>query len=476
MFYPPENDFNNALNLNQVQTEKIIVIICSTTSILDSITPSSFFSIVGNWTTAMILTTVILSLLRHFHIGTLDIVSMDSSSYSNLTAVLSRNLVTKYHFNDVAECGLNCLIIADKEDDLSRIKQLSQSARIFVCCFDVGESPEHFAPININLFFVEVAGSDDAKIIEKYTINGERISRVIATYQSNRWRTSAESIIVRRSNMHGSHLKILVENDPPYMILDNYARNQGIYLDLAEKVPHSALRGAFGTVLFAMAKDLNFTFDLYRPWGEGKIGRWGSKGPDSEWTGMMGMMQRRLFDLAAVPFSIKTSRAEVVDYVFPAGNYKLGLVIRDPNQEDLTWFTFGSSFRFEAWFVIFVTAVVVTLFMRVYSKPGRRHPTLSKSVVSWCENFSFAFAANFGGRFAADKVGHSDKERVFILTVLFFGSIVFMAYKASLTSHLSVVKYKLPFHSLESLYEDTEYTITTTGNSSKVQLKDIQCI
>ena len=414
----------------------------------------------------MILITLILNILRDFHIGTLDLVSMNSSLQYNFTSSLFKNVAVKFHSNGIPKCGLNCLILADREEDLNAINNLSKSAQIFVCCFNYGESPEYYPTININLFYIELA-FDKAQMIEKYIINGMQVSRVVANYQNEEWVKDRDSIVIRRSNLHGSHLNILVENDPPYMILDDYETDQNIFMDVAEKVPQSALKGAFGTVLFGLAEDLNFTFDLYRPWGKGKIGRWGSKGTNSEWTGMMGMMQKKLFDLAAVPFSIKTSRAEVVDYIFPAGNYKLGLVIRDPNQESLTWLTFASSFQIEAWFVIFIMTFLVTMFMRIYSNVKQRQ-TVFEFVKFWSENFSFAFAANFGGRFAADRVGQSHKERVFIFVVLFFGSIVFMAYRASLTSHLSVVKYRLPFNSLESLYEDTYYTITTTGNSSKV--------
>ena len=342
-----------------------------------------------------------------------------------------------------------------------------KAAQIFVCCFNSGESPRIYPPININLFFIETKGENEAEIYEKYSINGKNISTSIATYRNRVWLKN----FGRRSNLHRSHLRVLVENYPPYMVIGEYERNnQSLFLDLAERVPREALSGAFGTLLFGLADDLNFTFDLYRPWGDGRVGDWGRKGVNkSEWSGMMGMMQRKLFDLAAVPFSIKTSRAEVVDYVFPAGNYKLGLVIRDLHHEDFIWLTFGNSFRGETWIVVFIATFVVTLFIQFYYHQNSELKQMSdSSFVVLCENFCLAFAANFGGKFLADRVGNSGKERILVFIALFFGSIVFMAYRASLTSHLSLVKHRHPFHSLESLYENTDYTITTTRNSSKV--------
>ena len=196
-----------------------------------------------------------------------------------------------------------------------------------------------------------------------------QVKRSIARYSKEEkvWLKTAESFVKRRANFHGIDLYVLVENDPPYMIIDKnltYEEPQ-VYLNIAERIPDEALGGAFATVLRGMAQELNFTYNLFRPYGLGKLGRWGSKlESNGTWTGMMGMMERRLFDFAAVPFSIKTSRAEAVDYVFPAGSYRLGLVIRDPVQEDFSWLTFANSFMPMSWLALLATSLFFTLFVQ----------------------------------------------------------------------------------------------------------------
>ena len=60
---------------------------------------------------------------------------------------------------------------------------------------------------------------------------------------------------------------------------------------------------------------------------------------------------------------------------------------------------------------------------------------------------------NFGG-----EPGHEHKNltlKIIFLTCLFAGIIIWGAYQASLTSELSVVKLKLPFNDLESLYDSS---------------------
>ena len=94
----------------------------------------------------------------------------------------------------------------------------------------------------------------------------------------------------------------------------------------------------------------------------------------------MGMMQRNEFDLAAVPFSYKISRYtldcafcypyicsncrfDYIDYIFPAGLYRLGLVIRNPHLEDLSFLTFKKVLRNESWAILVAVAFALAILL-----------------------------------------------------------------------------------------------------------------
>ena len=62
----------------------------------------------------------------------------------------------------------------------------------------------------------------------------------------------------------------------------------------------------------------------------------------------------------------------------------------------------------------------------------------------------FAFKANFGG--SSNQVHQNSSSRIVTFTCLFIGSLIWMVYRASVTSVLSTVKIRLPFTDLESLY------------------------
>ena len=64
-------------------------------------------------------------------------------------------------------------------------------------------------------------------------------------------------------------------------------------------------------------------------------------------------------------------------------------------------------------------------------------------------NLWVAFKANAGGKPSSIKKTASYK--IVLFDCLLVGSVVWMAYRASFTSELSVKKLKLPFNDLESL-------------------------
>jgi hypothetical protein len=74
--------------------------------------------------------------------------------------------------------------------------------------------------------------------------------------------------------------------------------------------------------------------------------------------------------------------------------------------------------------------------------------------------------ANFGGIPGPSKLETLQSYRFVIFTSLLAGTVVWIGYRASLTSELSAAKKKLPFNDLESLL-NTEYRLTTheAGNA-----------
>ena len=72
-----------------------------------------------------------------------------------------------------------------------------------------------------------------------------------------------------------------------------------------------------------------------------------------------------------------------------------------------------------------------------------------KLMADYAGNFWLALKANLGGKPSSSP--KSATHRITLFICLLAGSVIWMAYRASFTSELSVVKLDLPFIDLESL-------------------------
>ena len=79
---------------------------------------------------------------------------------------------------------------------------------------------------------------------------------------------------------------------------------------LALPLPHSSISGPFSVLLSSLSQQLNFTFDLYRPHGTGRLGSWGTRLENGTWLGMLGMVTNGMVEFVATPFSITLERLE----------------------------------------------------------------------------------------------------------------------------------------------------------------------
>ncbi len=67
-----------------------------------------------------------------------------------------------------------------------------------------------------------------------------------------------------------------------------------------------------------------------------------------------------------------------------------------------------------------------------------------------------AFKANLGGKPSGKMRHDTGSNRILLFTCLIAGILIWMGYRASLTSELSVIKTVPPFNSLETLL-DTDF-------------------
>ena len=129
-------------------------------------------------------------------------------------------------------------------------------------------------------------------------------------------------------------------------------------------------------------------------------------------------------------------------------NSKPGIFIKNINNQDIHWRAFLNPLSNGLWIMLIIFAIVISCTL---TATEQFFGLITQRL--WIPNFSknlwLAIKANFGGKPSTQPKATANQIIVFIC--LLSGSITWIAYRASLTSELSVVNIEKPFDSLESL-------------------------
>ena len=143
-----------------------------------------------------------------------------------------------------------------------------------------------------------------------------------------------------------------------------------------------------------------------------------------------------------------TSRCQALTCMPAIDNAKAELFIKSLEGQAISWSTFANPFYIDMWITILAVAVIIAGILTFIEK---LHGGLPSGIADYLKNLWVALKSNFGGEHSS--VIKSVIYDIVLFDCLLVGSVVWMAYQASLTSELSVIKLKLPFIDLETLYK-----------------------
>ena len=115
----------------------------------------------------------------------------------------------------------------------------------------------------------------------------------------------------------------------------------------------------------------------------------------------------------------------------------------------MSWKTFLDPLSNTLWVTLLIIAVIISFLLTGIEAMFTTRNLSCFSI--YTTNLWVAFKANFGGK--PSFVHKSLTLQIILFTCLLVGSVIWMAYRASLTSELSVKRVTKPFNSLESLLE-----------------------
>ncbi|XP_068246312.1 glutamate receptor U1-like [Palaemon carinicauda] len=106
-------------------------------------------------------------------------------------------------------------------------------------------------------------------------------------------------------------------------------------------------------MLNSMAQKFNFTYSLLPPYD----GNWGGLMPNGSFNGMVGMVQRKVVDLALASITITFIRERVIDFTHPFFEEPTAILIPPPKEQD-NFLAFLNPFSWQVWLLILLSAVV----------------------------------------------------------------------------------------------------------------------
>ena len=145
-------------------------------------------------------------------------------------------------------------------------------------------------------------------------------------------------------------------------------------------------------------------------------------------------------------------RSEVIDFLHPLGTETLVLLMLKHPIEEFAWIAYALPFRTNVWLFLFLNSIPVFITFQLfhyYSENSSLNPlnvTIKTLSCYWAVLMTYL---------AKVPVMLSQSRffsvRWMIFVVLFTGNYIFMCYRASLTSELSVRRKPLPFDSMTKL-------------------------
>lgn len=308
-----------------------------------------------------------------------------------------------------------------------------------------------FSPrINQQLYFYDSA---DLSLRETYVVNGIRTTAFLGRVSDNGtfvpgYRGSQPFLERRASDLGGLELVATVETQAPYVIVEKEGEEAIVSAsgDVFHAVGWDDLSGEFADVFRVLSREMNFSVRLLR-----REDRQWAAIKDGKWTGMVSTLLKGEADLALVSLTMTELRATAVDFLLPVGLETAAIFIRKATLEEYDWIVFVELLATPLWATLLLgaaasAAVLKFLGLAYHGRDGAG---------SIAAHYWTVFYSYFGCRspWTIAAAGNGEQGlRIFLFFTFLAGNVVFMSYRAALTSELSVRDIRMPFDSVKTMY------------------------
>ena len=331
-------------------------------------------------------------------------------------------------------------------------------------------------PLDSEVYFID---ETTFKLYETYSVNNIHTTRYLGQFQiqdnvifigSN----FNPSFIKRRGNFHGSQLTAVTEGLFSLTQLPNDFKSKAIFFPNNQTYDVTdIIEGSSIDLLHSLEKLFNFSTRLYKR----KDGKWGlsEKLENGTFipTGMLENLNDGSADFGWASFSMAEGRLRHVDYLPIITNYYASVFIPKKSETpDIDWQLYFRSFSRELWGTLLSTAFIFAVFIYIMEWKVLQRPVCDtlhcsnnlinqnyssfQDVNSILKNFWTHFMFYFSGKPLPINISFLKSYKFLLFVSLLGAVVVWISYRAFLTSELSVEIKSYPFHDLDSLSK-TDY-------------------
>ncbi|KAK7475656.1 hypothetical protein BaRGS_00033082 [Batillaria attramentaria] len=256
---------------------------------------------------------------------------------------------------------------------------------------------------------------------------------------------SQEETSDRSLGLNGVQLQVGVNTWYPYVI------------ETGTKNGNVSYTGLCMDLLQYLAQSLNFSYELVLP----SDGEWGEK-RGGNWTGLVGLIQRREVDMVVAPVGLDVDRSAVVDWTVPF-EYWYYIVVVKTAELDL-WTVFLRPFHWQVYVCILGSFLCCTAIFSCLMETDRTvHGKFTPAVFGVAE-----FLLGVCLKQALPTAWTGGAARVLIAAWCLLGLILTSCYTCRLTSLLVALPSHVPFTSLAEMAERDDYRWGVIGGTSTV--------
>ncbi|PSN51484.1 Ionotropic receptor 193 [Blattella germanica] len=175
---------------------------------------------------------------------------------------------------------------------------------------------------------------------------------------------------------------------------------------------------------------------------------------NGQWNGLVGLLKRHEIEVAVVPMSFTSSRAQVINVLTPVFLTKTIMSIRVPKSFDNPWDLIRAPFNTALWTAIALLLLILGAQLWTTLHMGRRHGNESAVQV-----YPFLYTFGLFCQNSEDVPFRSWASKCVYFSAIWFSLIIHVAYASMIIAFLTVHRTKLPFNSFEGLLRDGTYSL-----------------